>query len=776
MSAYDFTSLSSYDFEQLVKDLLQNELGVTLESFTSGRDKGIDLRHSPDPGGKLIVQCKHYANSTYAALLNHLKTRELPKVRLLSPSRYVIATSLGLTPQNKDEIKAIFDPFCRSTGDIFGRDDLNGLLRKFPEVERQNFKLWLTSAAVLERVIHSRIFSRTGADVERIKRRLKYYVQNESFFVASAILEREHYCIIAGIPGIGKTTLAEILLIEHIKRGYEPYVISGGIDEAFAVYNPAVPQVFYYDDFLGQTSLEQKLNRDEDRSILRFIEAAGEAKTPRLILTTREYILRQAKATYEALDRSHFDAEKCTIELADYTRFERAKILYNHVYFSQLPEPCKNSLLEGRSYLKVIDHKNYSPRVIEWMTDYTKTVGVDCAHYVSTFIENLDNPSRLWGHAFKRQLSSASRSLLLVTASLPGDAFVEDIEAAFAEFYRRQSRAYGLRSSPTDFNLALDELEGTFVRIEKQESGNVVTLHNASIKDYLQGYLVQHPQEALALLESAVFFDQCVTFWGRYSMWGSRAQDYQEPPLRYVACDHPQEFLRILERTFNSTDCRLRLVQYGHSGTRVKTRNRLPPESRLMIIMDVVEELGIEGAQEVLGKMLRSILENVNRGAGEKGALLWLLRRLRQSGDYYGVPKREIYGTAKRLLLNNPLQIEDFTYISRLKDEFEVTLTQPEFRRAKKAFTATYHEDVRYVLTEESSPEEVRSYAETLEGVAHFFGVEVDQELQELEERASDLATRDDWFDDETPRFNRQPESGSDSSLDALFESLTDAS
>ena len=43
MPNYDFTSLSSYDFEGLVRDLLQEELGITLESFTSGRDHGIDL-------------------------------------------------------------------------------------------------------------------------------------------------------------------------------------------------------------------------------------------------------------------------------------------------------------------------------------------------------------------------------------------------------------------------------------------------------------------------------------------------------------------------------------------------------------------------------------------------------------------------------------------------------------------------------------------------------------------------------------------------------------
>ena len=48
MSNYDFTtSLSPIDFELLSKDLLEAELGITLENFSEGRDKGIDLRYAP---------------------------------------------------------------------------------------------------------------------------------------------------------------------------------------------------------------------------------------------------------------------------------------------------------------------------------------------------------------------------------------------------------------------------------------------------------------------------------------------------------------------------------------------------------------------------------------------------------------------------------------------------------------------------------------------------------------------------------------------------------
>ena len=58
MANYDFTiSLSPIDFELLSKDLLEVELGIRLENFRHGQDKGIDLRYAParKPGGHSVI-------------------------------------------------------------------------------------------------------------------------------------------------------------------------------------------------------------------------------------------------------------------------------------------------------------------------------------------------------------------------------------------------------------------------------------------------------------------------------------------------------------------------------------------------------------------------------------------------------------------------------------------------------------------------------------------------------------------------------------------------
>src|SRR5437868_9773987 len=77
---YEFRQLSPADFEDLTRDLLQAEWGVRLEAFKTGRDQGIDLRYAAIPGETTIIQCKHYAGSTIATLVRHLRTKERPKV------------------------------------------------------------------------------------------------------------------------------------------------------------------------------------------------------------------------------------------------------------------------------------------------------------------------------------------------------------------------------------------------------------------------------------------------------------------------------------------------------------------------------------------------------------------------------------------------------------------------------------------------------------------------------------------------------------------------
>jgi hypothetical protein len=381
MPDYDFHNLSPIDFEILVRDLLQEELGVRLESFKAGRDQGIDFRYCPSKDEKLIVQAKRYVDTDYKTFFRGLKRDEVPKVQRLNPSRYILATSLGLTPLQKDELLVLYKPFIITAGDVLGCEDINDLLARHPKIERQHFKLWMTSTVVLEQMLNSKIQNASRDELEKIQEHAKYYVKNESFGKGLKVLDEHNFCIIAGTPGIGKTILAEMLALHFVNLGYEVVKVTEDISEATGLDYVHQRRLFYYDDFLGQTSLSEKLNKNEDQRLLDFIQALRRSKVSKLILTTREYILNQARMVYEKLQSTRFNLQTFIIDLSFYTRKIRAQILYNHLYFSELSNSFKQAILADEGYIKIIDHPNYNPRIVQFMTDPLRIANVSPKQY-----------------------------------------------------------------------------------------------------------------------------------------------------------------------------------------------------------------------------------------------------------------------------------------------------------------------------------------------------------------------------------------------------------
>lgn len=112
MSNYTFSTINDKEFEQLARDLLSSKLKLSLQNFKSGQDGGIDLRYSSvENTNSIVVQAKHFIGSGYAKLKSELKSKELKKVKELAPDRYILVTSVPLSPQYKDELREIFSPY-----------------------------------------------------------------------------------------------------------------------------------------------------------------------------------------------------------------------------------------------------------------------------------------------------------------------------------------------------------------------------------------------------------------------------------------------------------------------------------------------------------------------------------------------------------------------------------------------------------------------------------------------------------------------------------------
>ncbi|PHC09935.1 hypothetical protein COE99_09520 [Bacillus toyonensis] len=497
MLNYDFTILSPPEFEEFSRDVLQEHLSITFESFKDGKDGGIDFRHSIDKKNTILVQCKRYTE--YKNLYQELK-KELKKVKKLIPERYILVTSVDLSVGNKKEILDLFGVYIKNTSDIIGKGDLNNYLGQYNHLERKYYKLWMSSTTIMDKIINGEVHNRSEFTEKEIKNDVSLYVQNESYGEAIDILEKNNYIVISGIPGIGKTTLAKMLIYKYLTEGYGLVKVSRDIDQAEKVFVEGKKQVFFYDDFLGRVSLDRRLEKNEESSIVQFLRKVRRDDNKKLIMTTREYIFQQAKIEYQEFER----LPSSIIDLKKYSEMIKAKILYNHLFYSNVPRNYLKHLLEKDNYLQIVNHKNYSPRLIEFLTfDYDMYTNTEEEYFID-FMRMLNNPKELWKIPFENHISQVSRYVLYTLLLFGKNVDIDKLKEGLESLIKVESEKYSINYNRNDFNNSVKELDKTFIKIEE----NMIDFQNPSIQDFLIHYISKDKDLIISLIKSAVYFQQ----------------------------------------------------------------------------------------------------------------------------------------------------------------------------------------------------------------------------------------------------------------------------
>ena len=459
------------------------------------------------------MQVKHYVSSTFAHLVVAAK-KEAVNVKRLSPRRYILVTSQSLTPLRKKKIETAVNHPSLSENDVYGVEDLNNWLSLYPAVKRNYPEIGVVrDISAVRDAIHCDQKVHSDFLFEEIKEKVNIYVQGDFFHSANEIVEKNRIVILTGQPGVGKTVVAESLVCDWAEKGYEPVI--GTVQECLDLYSESPKKFFFCDDFLGTNFLKPEA-LSEINLLKRLINLVRMAQSQHVLaMTTREHILQQLLSSNHRLadkQKNIFD-DRIILNISNSSVMYRAEILYNHAYFKLRSPILKQAIVKDKFYWKVIEHRNYNPRIIETVIKNASQQADDADIFRDSFLQTLEDPFFIWEDAYKHQLKHPAQSLLLLIFSL-GESLssfaLEELQAPFEFMHNVRAQRYRFEKRPDDFKDAVAELDESFVEIKTDSWSEEKNLHflNPSIKDFLFRMADTNLNVVCDLIESICIVEQ----------------------------------------------------------------------------------------------------------------------------------------------------------------------------------------------------------------------------------------------------------------------------
>jgi len=507
---FNYENLSDVEFESLAKDIMEIKLGVNLQRFAKGRDGGVDLTNDVRKR-ELVVQVKHYYRSSVASLISSLK-KEINKVRVINPQRYFVVTSATLSADKKDEIYEMFRDYMPDENSVITREDIEDFLQNEDNVEvvKRHFKLWLHSTRVLELVTSGDIETDSQVCIEQIKQNEKVLVQTQAYYEAINCLEATRVLFITGAPGVGKTITAQMLVLKYISEGYRLRYSTDTTDlsalKKSIFMNRDLPEIILLDDCFGQYYFRMKETQDSELvSLIRHIKISPNKV---LILNSRLTILHEAKSISHEIMRC-IDSDELHVHVIDMNRIsilDKAKILYNHLFFSNIPVEYFCAVKNDNFYMKIILHKNYTPRIIEHVTTERHFASVQPAEYPQYILDVLNKPDEIWDNEYSKRIQQIDRIFLGTLFSLTNTSV--DVRLFRDCFNYRLRLAPVVDLTEDNFKNCLSRLNMSMVKTIDYHGHKRIGVINPSVNDYLKNRLDQNKPERDEIIASIASIEQ----------------------------------------------------------------------------------------------------------------------------------------------------------------------------------------------------------------------------------------------------------------------------
>lgn len=515
-SKYNLEQLGWFNFEQLVRTLLRQIVGNGLSTFSGSVDKGRDATFSGEATsfpsesnrwtGEWIFQVKHRAYSTRGAdaVRTELK-RTLPAevTRIFQKhhhecENYVAITNCPLTAQDKDELHAQIKSANEEIEQIavLGEADLQELLDGHPKVVSAFPQI--LGISQLRELVEWGLHRRSLEYLTAAQSEIATFVATSPYLSAIELLHKQHFCVLAGPPKMGKTCTAYALAASFSALSYEVYDLRNQRD-FYDAYQADAKQLFICDDVFGDISMHAAQRDDWARGFLRLLGSLE--RDHKLVWTAREYILKEALASSRLKEERPALAttDKVTVAVDDLSRLEKAMILYNHARVADLPAEVCN-YLRGGACITITDHPNYSPESIRQLctgrlVSFSHTSGGNPKMIEEQVHAFLSAPGDAWKTAYLG--ASAGERLLCTEVMAAGGTIL------LSQLRQRYERA--ILSAPNAyqaFDASLASAHGTFLRRKPLIPGDdFVQFYHPSMRDLLNELIQKDKVTRVAYLK-----------------------------------------------------------------------------------------------------------------------------------------------------------------------------------------------------------------------------------------------------------------------------------
>jgi hypothetical protein len=521
--------MTTSDFENFAIEIVKRKFKNSgLHGFKEGKDDaidGIDDIKSPT----LIIQAKRWQVTKNKATAVKLLKKEIDKLALTKEKygwvtnfKYVIVTSMGLSPANLKEIRDYADkiiPNAIPSDDyIIYSSTLTTLSQQ--EEYRDVFMYY----GLLEKDISIILKRERLKAVEAESHEYfsdfdsKYFVETHFLGEAYHILQREHILLIQGPAGIGKTTTCSMLgnlFLNNEDNAFDVIVRRvEEINEVLKLYHDVYKECesknlfVVFDDFLGRNKFDV-----EDRvlqDIGKLYSASANTNNLFICLNSRTQILQDATLMnfeFQKLINEKISTKKrFIIDLSKYSDIERAHI-FRKVFERKaqyLENDDKKELIEkyndliGRDWKRIVRHRNYFPRLVELIANNFKDSNKNFYDYV---VDNLEHPNQLYNNLFNN-LEDEEKYLLF--SLLRFDSF-----PVKEEWLINSLHALDLTST-FDFKTSLRKLDGSWITFKKEsfDADSMVDFFNPSIIDFLNYKIKEHPKITEEITQNSIYLHQ----------------------------------------------------------------------------------------------------------------------------------------------------------------------------------------------------------------------------------------------------------------------------